>query len=141
MHVTSLAHATILTSAYDAGSWGNVNLLPVSAGFSSSHPTVACISDTNKLAFACCASSSTVNTIETLEVPINGSAIQTGDVNESGRMDIVDALDIAQYHVGLTSATFNRTVADVNCDTSITIVDALLVAQYYVGTIPKLPCP
>jgi hypothetical protein len=58
-----------------------------------------------------------------------------GDVNGSGTVDIVDALIIAQYYVGLNPAGFIAANADVNCDGSITIVDALIVAQYYVGLI------
>ncbi|MBN1575505.1 MAG: hypothetical protein JW913_03080, partial [Chitinispirillaceae bacterium] len=58
-----------------------------------------------------------------------------GDVNGDGGIDIVDALLIAQYYVGLDPAGFIPGNADVNCDGSIDIVDALLVAQYYVGLI------
>jgi hypothetical protein len=63
-----------------------------------------------------------------------------GDVNNSGAVDIVDALQIAQYYVGLNPSGFNTSVADANCDGSINIVDALRVAQYYVGLIPELSC-
>lgn len=63
-----------------------------------------------------------------------------GDVNGSGTVDIVDALLIAQYYVGLNPASFNPAVADVNCSSSIDIVDALLVAQYYVGLVSTFPC-
>ncbi|MBN2444992.1 MAG: hypothetical protein JXJ04_26795 [Spirochaetales bacterium] len=63
----------------------------------------------------------------------------TGDVNSSGTIDIVDALLMAQYYVGLNPADFDLTAADVNCDSSIDIVDALLVAQYYVGLITAFP--
>jgi aryl-phospho-beta-D-glucosidase BglC (GH1 family) len=63
-----------------------------------------------------------------------------GDVNNSGSVDIVDALLIAQYYVGLNPSGFNSAYADVNCSASIDIVDALLVAQYYVGLISQLPC-
>ncbi len=58
-----------------------------------------------------------------------------GDVNESGAVDIVDALLIAQYYVGLNPQGFVAANADVNCSGSIDIVDALLVAQYYVGLV------
>ena len=58
-----------------------------------------------------------------------------GDVNGDGVMDIVDALLIAQYYVGLDPENFIPENADTNCDGSIDIVDALLVAQYYVGLI------
>ena len=63
-----------------------------------------------------------------------------GDVNESGIVDIVDALMIAQYYVGLNPNPFNVDNADVNGDGSINIVDALMIAQYYVGLIGSLSC-
>jgi lysophospholipase L1-like esterase len=63
-----------------------------------------------------------------------------GDVNSSGSIDIVDALLIAQYYVGLNPGNFDSTVADVNGDNAINIVDALRVAQYYVGLISELYC-
>jgi expansin (peptidoglycan-binding protein) len=56
-----------------------------------------------------------------------------GDVNGDGKPDIVDALQIAQYYVGLSPANFNTGLADFNGDGAIDIVDALRVAQYYVG--------
>ena len=58
-----------------------------------------------------------------------------GDVNSDGIVNIVDALMIAQYSVGLNPAGFNTGRADVNRDGTITIVDALMVAQYSVGLI------
>jgi unsaturated rhamnogalacturonyl hydrolase len=61
---------------------------------------------------------------------------QLGDVNSNGTVDIVDALLIAQYYVGLNPSNFNQANADVNDSGGIDIVDALLVAQYYVGLIP-----
>jgi hypothetical protein len=64
----------------------------------------------------------------------------TGDVNSNGTIDIVDALLIAQYYVGLNPSGFNAANADVNCSGGIDIVDALLVAQYYVGLITEFPC-
>ena len=68
-------------------------------------------------------------------VPVNN-----GDVNNDGMIDIVDALLVAQYYVGLNPSNFNSSVADVNCDRSIDIVDALLIAQYYVGLLVSLDC-
>jgi endoglucanase len=65
----------------------------------------------------------------------NASTSSKGDVNGNGTVDIVDALLIAQYYVGLNPANFNSSVADVNCSGGIDIVDALLVAQYYVGLV------
>ena len=63
-----------------------------------------------------------------------------GDVNGSGKVDIVDALMIAQYYVGFNPTGFNSSVADVNCSGAIDIVDALLAAQYSVGLITGFPC-
>jgi hypothetical protein len=63
-----------------------------------------------------------------------------GDVNSNGSIDIVDALMIAQYFVGLNPANFQAGSADVNCSGGIDIVDSLLVAQLYVGLISQFPC-
>jgi hypothetical protein len=63
-----------------------------------------------------------------------------GDANGNGTIDIVDALLIAQYYVGLNPAGFVAANADVNCSGAIDIVDALLVAQYYVGLVTSFPC-
>ncbi len=57
-----------------------------------------------------------------------------GDVNGDGMIDIIDALRIVQYYVGiivLTPEELER--ADANCDDTVNVLDALLVAQYYVG--------
>jgi endoglucanase len=58
-----------------------------------------------------------------------------GDVNGNGSIDIVDALQIAQYYVGNPPAGFIEANADVTRDGTINIVDALRVAQCYVGLI------
>jgi len=63
-----------------------------------------------------------------------------GDVNGSGAIDVIDALLIAQYYVGLNPANFNAGLADMDCSGSIDIIDALLIAQYYVGLISNFPC-
>jgi hypothetical protein len=65
------------------------------------------------------------------------SSVILGDVNNSGSVDIIDALLVAQYYVGLNPSGFNNEAADTNCDGSVTIVDALLIAQYYVGLIEQ----
>ena len=64
----------------------------------------------------------------------------SGDVNASSTVDIIDALMIAQYTVGLNPLNFNPQYADVDCKGSINIIDALLVAQYSVGIISSFPC-
>jgi endo-1,4-beta-xylanase len=67
-------------------------------------------------------------------------AASCGDVNNSGGVDIVDALLIAQYYVGLNPSNFDSTVADVNASGSVDVVDALRVAQFYVGIVSQLSC-
>jgi len=64
---------------------------------------------------------------------------QCGDVNSTGSIDIVDALLIARYYVGLPVDNFTVENGDVSGDNNINIVDALLVAQYYVGLITEFP--
>jgi len=68
----------------------------------------------------------------TEQTPVPGSP---GDVNNNGTIDIVDALLLAQYYVGLDPQNFDINNADTNCDGSIDIIDALLIAQFYVGLI------
>ncbi|MBN1697239.1 MAG: family 43 glycosylhydrolase [Spirochaetales bacterium] len=68
-------------------------------------------------------------------------AATCGDVNANGNIDIVDALLIARYYVGLNPENFDATAADVNADSGINITDALLVARFYVGLISALSCP
>ncbi len=70
--------------------------------------------------------------------PVPTASGLKGDVNGSGVVDIVDALLIAQYYVGLNPANFNAAVADTNASGTIDIVDALRIAQYYVGIITQL---
>jgi len=62
-----------------------------------------------------------------------------GDVNNNTSIDIIDALLVAQYYVGLDPSGFLSYVADVDGNSSINIIDALLIAQYYVGLITKFP--
>jgi hypothetical protein len=66
-------------------------------------------------------------TIETLHCVI-------GDVNGDGSVDIVDALLVAQWYVGLIS-DLDIECGDVDQSGSLDIVDALMIAQYYVGII------
>ncbi|MBN1697459.1 MAG: carboxypeptidase regulatory-like domain-containing protein [Spirochaetales bacterium] len=67
------------------------------------------------------------------------SCTLTGDVDNSGRIDIVDALMLAQYYVGLNPPGIDLVCGDVNHSGTINIVDALLIAQYYVGLISSFP--
>jgi len=68
-----------------------------------------------------------------------GLYAEIGDVNNDGNMDIIDALLIAQFYVGLNPLNFNQSMADVNGNGSIDIIDALLVAQIYVGLVSPAP--
>jgi expansin len=62
-----------------------------------------------------------------------------GDTDNNGTIDIVDALNTAQYYSGLDPSPFFPQAADVNCDESVDILDALLIARYYVGLITEFP--
>ena len=62
-----------------------------------------------------------------------------GDTDHNNTIDIIDALKIAQYYVGINPNNFDITIADVNADGNINIVDALLISQYYVGLIDRFP--
>ncbi len=62
-------------------------------------------------------------------------ATSLGDVNGNNAIDIVDALLVAQYYVGLSPANFNAGNADVNRDGKIDIIDGLRIAQCYVGLV------
>jgi len=55
-----------------------------------------------------------------------------GDANSNGVVDIIDALLVAQYYVGLNPPGFNPDVADANCNGVVDIIDALIIARYYV---------
>jgi len=63
-----------------------------------------------------------------------------GDVNGDQLVNIIDALMIAQYSVGINPPGFTLSAADVSCDGIVNIVDALMVAQYQVGIRSDLLC-
>ena len=56
-----------------------------------------------------------------------------GDVDLNRQIDIIDALLVAQFYVGLKPSGFYKYAGDVNDSGAIDIVDALILAQYYVG--------
>ena len=72
------------------------------------------------------------------QTPAPGSPL-LGDINSDLAVDIVDALMLAQYYVGICDCVSDPVIADVNLDGTVNIVDALLIAQYYVGIINSLP--
>ncbi len=66
-----------------------------------------------------------------LALPVSA---QVGDVNEDGGTNIVDALFIAQYTVGVRSLSSQQlAAADTNGDGIVNIIDAIFIAQYTVG--------
>lgn len=67
------------------------------------------------------------------------STVNYGDVNNDGSIDIIDALLVAQYYVGLIQTFAYPEAADVDGSGDVDIVDALLIAQYYVGLISEFP--
>ena len=75
-------------------------------------------------------------TPEPTPTPTPTSECVLGDVDKDGSIDIIDALLIAQYYVGIKELS-NPCAADVNCDEIVDIIDALLIAQFYVGLIPE----
>ena len=60
-----------------------------------------------------------------------------GDVNNDGKIDIVDALIMAQCYVQLIIDCPQPENGDVNCYGVMDIIDALLIAQYYVGLVSQ----
>ncbi|MBN2735553.1 MAG: dockerin type I repeat-containing protein [Spirochaetales bacterium] len=62
-----------------------------------------------------------------------------GDVSGDGVINIVDALMVAQYYVGVIFENFHVEAGDVNKSGRIDIIDALLIAQYYIGLIDAFP--
>jgi hypothetical protein len=62
-----------------------------------------------------------------------------GDANNSGAIDIVDALVTARYCAGLGPQPFYTQAADVNGSRAVEITDALLIAQYVAGIIASFP--
>jgi hypothetical protein len=71
--------------------------------------------------------------------PTPGTAL-CGDINGSGAVDIVDALMVAQYYVGIIATLVMPTAGDVDGNGIVDIVDALRIAQFYVGLISTLSC-
>ncbi|MBN2736829.1 MAG: hypothetical protein JXR70_07585 [Spirochaetales bacterium] len=67
-------------------------------------------------------------------------AQQIGNVNSDDKINIVDALLVAQYYIGLEPENFYPEFADVNCSSNINIVDSLLIAQYYIALISEFEC-
>jgi hypothetical protein len=72
-----------------------------------------------------------------LSTPVASGGL--GDVNADGNIDIVDALMMAHYFVGLNPSGFGTAQSDVNGDGMLNIIDALILAQYYVGLVSQLP--
>lgn len=58
----------------------------------------------------------------------------SGDVNESGRVDIADVMLVFQYVSGMRTADADfLTLADVNSDGGVNIADVMIIFQYVAG--------
>ncbi|MBN2443109.1 MAG: hypothetical protein JXJ04_17245 [Spirochaetales bacterium] len=111
--------------------WTNFYYSDTSDGVHPNDSGIQKISDKWYPALSSLLSGDPVNT----PAPTSPPGVLPGDTNSSNTIDIVDALLIAQYYVGLSPAHFNSAAADVTRDGNIDIVDALRIAQCYVGII------
>ena len=75
----------------------------------------------------------------TLTTTLSAQAI--GDSNNDGAVDIVDALIVAQYFVGLSPSGFIVSVSDVNDDGAVDIADSIYLLQHLFGSGSDLPSP
>lgn len=77
-----------------------------------------------------------------LLLPYAGSSqsLIQGDVNGNGKVDIADALMIAQYAADMNPPGFILAAGDTDCSDSVNINDALNVAKLSAGLISQLPC-
>jgi len=64
---------------------------------------------------------------------LQGMTTAVGDSDNSGTMNIVDALFVARHAAGLSVSSFISDAADVNCDGAVNIVDALFIARKAAG--------
>ncbi|MDD6084440.1 MAG: dockerin type I repeat-containing protein [Oscillospiraceae bacterium] len=67
-------------------------------------------------------------------VPMNVKAAGSGDVNNDGKSDSIDAIKILQYYAGSLSGTtvdIDKTVADVNGDGAVDSKDAVKILKDY----------
>ncbi|MDI6794738.1 MAG: dockerin type I domain-containing protein [bacterium] len=66
-------------------------------------------------------------------------AIDLGDANGDGAVNIDDALLIARYLVGIEPVIPQPNYADVNGNDRIDIVDAMIIAQFHYGLRAEIP--
>ena len=65
------------------------------------------------------------------------TALELGDVNDDGRISIVDILMMEQYWIGLNPGGFNLEAADVNQDGKFSFADIISAYNYLLfGTLP-----
>ena len=81
-------------------------------------------------------------TMLTCPIPLAGAAAEfaTGDVDNNGDIDSLDALTILQHNVGiekLTGAALDA--ADVDDSGEVDAVDSLWILQYSVGSVKRFP--
>lgn len=104
----------------------NVHLLPQAAGSTTVTIKIQDLFDEN---------THTVGTPAAGTIDVTIDRCTMGDVNDEGVVDIIDALLLARYYVGLNPTLYKYECGDVDSDGFLTIIDALMIAQYYVGLI------
>jgi hypothetical protein len=67
-----------------------------------------------------------------------GDMFMKGDVNDDGKVDLVDAVLVINHYVDKPVAKFAEAAADVSGDGKIDLVDAVKIINYYVGKIESL---
>ncbi len=73
-------------------------------------------------------------------LPVSAAQLTFGDVNASGEVDAVDALEVLKFAVSKISFTKDQQIAaDVDASNGVNAVDALLILQYAVDIIQKFP--
>ena len=65
---------------------------------------------------------------------------ELGDVDGSGAVNIIDALQVARYDAGIIPNPFYTEAADVDCNSEINIIDALQISRYDAQLIGLFSC-
>lgn len=84
----------------------------------------------------------TLDELETvdLEDVILVTEADSGDVDQSGGVDVGDAILVLRQIVGLVNLTPSQWQrADVNLDGTVDVADAILIMRFIVGLVPSLP--
>lgn len=114
------------------------NAITATVTWSSSNTSVGTISSAGVFTAVAAGTTTITATIGTVSgtatATVTPTGVLKGDVNGDGSINVVDALFVAQYTVGLRTLNSQQlAAADVNCDGQVNVVDALFIAQYTVG--------